>query len=537
MKKIYVNSLEPSKQQLNNLLEYYQAGRYVNAEKLSLSITQEFPEHPFSWKVLAVILKKNGRINRSLIASQKSIEFGPQDAIAHNNLGNTLKELGRLDEAEASYRQAITLKPDYAEAHNNLGITLKTLERLDEAEASYTQAITLKPDFIEAHSNLGVIFKELGKLDEAETSYRKVIELKPDYVKAHSNLGVTLQELGKLDEAEVSYRKAITLKPDYAEAHSNLGVILKELGKLDESEASYRKAITLKPDYAEAYNNLGNTLKERGKLDDAEASCRKAITLKPNLAEAHNNLGGLLIKLNKIEEAKICYKKAIEIKPDYAEAKHLLSALIGKTTNSAPRKYVETLFNKYAINFENSLLNTLKYKTPNLITELIVAKNPNIQLGSVLDLGCGTGLIGDEIKKYCSNLEGIDLSKSMLEKAGAKNIYDKLEHKDIVEYLSTQDLDFNYFISTDVFTYVGELSEIFKLIKSRNKSKGKFVFSTEHTDRDGFFLEKSGRYSHSKKYIESLCNKFGYKLSHFETTNLRKDNNKFIIGGLYFLDF
>ena len=77
----------------------------------------------------------------------------------------------------------------------------------------------------------------------------------------------------------------------------------------------------------------------------------------------------------------------------------------------------------------------------------------------------------------------------------------------------------------------------FHPIKSRNKSKGKFVFSTEHTDRDGFFLEQTGRYSHSKKYIESLCNKFGYKLSHFETTNLRKEKDKFIMGGLYLLDF
>jgi len=469
MKKIDFNFKKPSQQQLNSLLELYQTGKYPDAEKLSLSITQEFPEHPFAWKVLGAVLKQKGRISESLVASQKSVQLNPQDAEAHYNLGNTLQELGRLKEAEASYRQAIALKPDYAETHNNLGVILQKLRRLDDAEASLRQAITLKPD----------------------------------YAEAHYNLGNTLQELGRLDDAEVSLRQAIALKPDYVEA----------------------------------YSNLGNTLQERGKLDDAEVSYKKAITLKPDYAEAHNNLGGLLIKLNKLEEAKMCFKKAVEFKPDYAEAKHLLSALTEHTTNSAPRKYVETLFDNYAINFENSLVNKLEYKTPNLITELIVAKNSNIQLGSVLDLGCGTGLMGDEIKKYCSNLEGIDLSKSMLEKASAKNIYDKLEHKDIIEYLSTEDLDFNYFISSDVLVYVGELSEIFRLIKSRNKSKGKFIFSTEHTDRDGFFLEQTGRYSHSKKYIESLCNKFGYKLSHFETTNLRKNNNKFIIGGLYVLDF
>jgi len=469
MKKPIVNFLEPSQQQLNSLLEHYQTGRYADAEKLSLSITQEFPEHQFAWKVLAVVLKLTGRISESLVASQKSVQLGPLNAEAHNNLAVLLKELGRLKEAEVSYKKAIELKPDYAEAHSNLAIILKEQSRLKEAEACYRQAIKLKPDYAEAHYNMGNTLKELGRLEEAEASYVQAITLKPDYVKAYNNLGVMLQEQGRLDEAEVSYKKAITLKPDYADF----------------------------------YANLGNTLRDQDKL----------------------------------LEAKLNYKKAIELKGDSKKFKHIFDALTGKTTNFAPREYVEVLFDNYAINFENSLVNKLEYKIPNKIVEMIVAKNPNIQLGSVLDLGCGTGLIGDEIKKYCSNLEGVDLSKLMLEKASAKNIYDKLEHKDIVEYLSTEDLDFNYFISSDVFVYVGNLSEIFRLIKSRNKSKGKFVFSTEHTDRDGFFLEQTGRYSHSKKYIESLCNKFGYKLSHFEVVNLRKNKNKFIIGGLYFLDF
>ena len=469
MKKPIVNFLEPSQQQLNSLSEHYQTGRYADAEKLSLSITQEFPEHQFAWKVLAVVLKLTGRISESLVASQKSVQLGPLNAEAHNNLAVLLNELGRLKEAEVSYKKAIELKPDYAEAHSNLAIILKEQSRLKEAEACYRQAIKLKPDYAEAHYNMGNTLKELGRLKEAEACYKKAIKLKPDYVKAYNNLGVMLQEQGKLDEAEVSYKKAITLKPDYADF----------------------------------YANLGNTLRDQDKL----------------------------------LEAKLNYKKAIELKSDSKKFKHIFDALTGKTTNFAPREYVEVLFDNYAINFENSLVNKLEYKTPNKIVEMIVAKNPNIQLGSVLDLGCGTGLIGDEIKKYCSNLEGVDLSKLMLEKASAKNIYDKLEHKDIVEYLSTEDLDFNYFISSDVFVYVGNLSEIFRLLKSRNKSKGKFVFSTEHTDRDGFFLEQTGRYSHSKKYIESLCNKFGYKLSHFEVVNLRKNKNKFIIGGLYFLDF
>ena len=246
----------PSQQQLSSLLEYYQNGRFNDAEKLAASITNEFPKHQFAWKVLGAVLGATDRKSEAVDANQTAVALSPQDAAAHSNLGNSLKELGKLDEAEASYTQAIVLKPDYAEVHSNLGVTLNELGKLNEAEASYRQAIVLKPDYAEAHSNLGITLKELGRLDEAEASLRQAIALKPDYAGAHSNLGGTLNELGKLNEAEVSYKRAIALKPDSAEAHYNLGITLKELGRLDEAEASYKQAIALKPHYAEAHNQL-----------------------------------------------------------------------------------------------------------------------------------------------------------------------------------------------------------------------------------------------------------------------------------------
>ena len=246
----------PSQAEINSLLEHYQNGRHADAEKLAISMTQEFPENQFAWKVLGALLGKKGMKAEALNAAQKAVQLVPQDADAHNNLGIKLKELGRLGEAEASLRQAIALKSDFAEAHSNMGVTLQELGRLEEAEASYTQAINLKSDFALAHYNLGHTLKELGRLEEAEASYRQAITLKPDFADSHSNLGNTLKELGRLEEAEASHRQAITLKPDFAEAHSNMGVTLQELGRLEEAEASYRQAIALKPNYAEAHRNL-----------------------------------------------------------------------------------------------------------------------------------------------------------------------------------------------------------------------------------------------------------------------------------------
>ena len=325
---VNADSENPSQQQLSSLLEHYQNGRLNEAEKLALSITNEFPKHQFAWKVLGVVLKQTGRVIDSLTAMQKSVDLMPQDAETHNNLGVTLQELGRLDEAEANLNQAIALKPAFVEAHYNLGITLKELGRLDGAAASYDKTIALKSDYAEAHNNLGITLQELGRLEDAEASCNRAIALKPDYAEAHSNLGITLQELGRLDEAEASCRQAIALKPAFADAHYNLGNTLQELGRLDKAETSYTQAIALKPDFAEAHSNLGNTLHELGRLDEAEASLNQAIALKPAFEDAHYNLGNTHKELGRLDKAEASYTQAIALKPDYASAHSNLGATL-----------------------------------------------------------------------------------------------------------------------------------------------------------------------------------------------------------------
>ena len=112
-----LSSAEPSQDQINHLLGHYQAGRLEEAEVLATSITQQFPKHPFGWKVLGAVFQQMDRLSESLAPKQKAAELSPHEAEAHSNLGNALQELGRLEEAEASCRQAIILKPDYAKAH------------------------------------------------------------------------------------------------------------------------------------------------------------------------------------------------------------------------------------------------------------------------------------------------------------------------------------------------------------------------------------------------------------------------------------
>ena len=95
MSEIKVDLESPSKAKLNTLLEHYQAGRFSDAEKLALSITQRFPEHLFAWKVLSAVLSQTGRKSEAVNACQKAVELSHQDVEAHSNLGVILQELGR----------------------------------------------------------------------------------------------------------------------------------------------------------------------------------------------------------------------------------------------------------------------------------------------------------------------------------------------------------------------------------------------------------------------------------------------------------
>ena len=65
-----------------------------------MSMTEQFPEHQFGWKILGIILGQTGRKPEAINAKQRAVQLAPQDAEAHNNLGITLQELGRFEEAE-----------------------------------------------------------------------------------------------------------------------------------------------------------------------------------------------------------------------------------------------------------------------------------------------------------------------------------------------------------------------------------------------------------------------------------------------------
>ena len=90
---------------------------------------------------------------------------------------------------------------------------------------------------------------------------------------------------------------------------------------------------------------------------------------------------------------------------------------MGNTTTTAPRDHVEKLFDGYAQKFDASLIKKLDYQIPKSLSKMVMSSKHDDSLGNILDLGCGTGLLGVELNQYCKNIEGIDLSNCMLDQA------------------------------------------------------------------------------------------------------------------------
>jgi predicted TPR repeat methyltransferase len=87
-----------------------------------------------------------------------------------------------------------------------------------------------------------------------------------------------------------------------------------------------------------------------------------------------------------------------------------------------PESYVRTLFDGYAGGFDRALTEGLSYRAPELLLRAVEASGVRMKFGSVLDLGCGTGLAGAAFRPYCDWLVGVDLSPAMLAQARAKGL-------------------------------------------------------------------------------------------------------------------
>ena len=237
-KKRGIHKTQPHAQDLNTLLHYYRQNYFDLAISLASSITENFPEHPFSWNILGATLIKVGRFEEALFANRRFVDLCPEDPNAHNNLASTLLEIDRVYEAESGFRKAISLDPNNAVFYNNLGNALVKMLKYADAEINYKKAIALEYDYPEAHTNLGNIYADLGKSSEAAVCYENAITLNPKYAEAYRLYSVVTTFRSK----NKHYSKMQELYHDQSVSEDQRCHICFALAKVYQDLEDYKKA-------------------------------------------------------------------------------------------------------------------------------------------------------------------------------------------------------------------------------------------------------------------------------------------------------
>jgi predicted TPR repeat methyltransferase len=342
--------------------------------------------------------------------------------------------------------------------------------------------------------------------------------------------GLQAQQDGRWADAEAHYRRSLQHLPGRPSTLTNLGAVLLALQRPADALAPLAQALAAEPGNADAWFQQGNALAQLNRLDDALASVERCLAIAPGAGAAWSRRGGLLKDLGRPREAVAALERAIALGADVDVNRYLLASLTGTgTPPRPPRGYVQALFDGYAPDFDEHLVERLQYHVP----EQLLHALPRAGFESALDLGCGTGIAGRLLRPAVRTLAGVDLSAGMLAQARRHGVYDTLWQADVVEHLQTTAERHDLVVSADVFIYLGDLDAVFAGVRRVLQPGGVFAFSVEAADEAvDFELRPSSRYAQSARYLRRLAAAHGLQVLTLRRDTLRLDQRQPVEGWL-----
>ena len=256
-----------------------------------------------------------------------------------------------------------------------------------------------------------------------------------------------------------------------------------------------------------------------------------ALELAPGWAMGWFRLGEFHEAAGALDQAAEAWRMVLKLEPSDRPGVALKLALIGAlpVIDAPPSAFVEALFDQYAAKFDDALVRTLEYRVPDLLAEAIRSHGRG-RFGLAIDLGCGTGLMGERLRPIAEILEGHDISAEMLRKARGKGVYERLVKSDL-QTIQFAPESADLVTAADVFMYIGALDGIAAKVASALPGGGLFAFSVErHAGPEDLVLRPSRRYAHSEAYMRGVLARNGFTVVSLEMHIIRRDRGEPVEG-------
>ena len=430
--------------------------------------------------------------------------------------GLLLLREGRAQDARAALDAAIARSPDVAGLHICRADARMRLNDVAGAAADAAEAVILSPRDAQAKALLGVILIEMGQAGDAATCLAEAVAAEPRRAAYHQGLAEAQERLGDAAAAAATLQAAIGLLPGHIPLRT--AAIMLAMRRRDFQTAT----------------SIAETARREGVAD----------------ACVFGLLGHALSSLGRHGEAFDAYSDALKLAPEDPYVRHLgRAAGMLPEADRAPPEYLQAVFDGYAERFEQHLIG-LGYRIPGVMRAALIehlhldtaSEARNDPLGPVLDLGCGTGLLGVVLSDLpLRPLVGVDISAGMLEQAQRKNIYAALHAGDIESFLGATTCRWPVVLAADVLIYFGGLDRVFPLVRAAMQPNGLFMFSVEELDAGaaperGWRLGCQGRYAHSEAYVRAVATATGFRLLTVRRESVRHEAGAPVPGLLVVLE-
>ena len=151
------------------------------------------------------------------------------------------------------------------------------------------------------------------------------------------------------------------------------------------------------------------------------------------------------------------------------------------------------LYRSWASTYDSDFAKQNDYRSPLEIAKYF-DKYSNNKDTPILDVGAGTGLIGEYLNINSRELDAIDISPEMLNIARLKNCYSKIIEADLTKRLLINDNHYGAIVSAGTFTHGHVGPDVLDELLRVTKSGGLFVFTIHYK-----LYKKAG---FDKKFLE-----------------------------------
>ena len=393
--------------------------------------------------------------------------------------------------------------------------------QLKEAAATLNKARQQIPNDPRVYMLASLMTEKAGNVAGAFQLMEQGLTLAPQWAPGIVELAKLQARQGHFPEAQENAATALQLEPDNPDVLTGAINVAHLTGQIALAVQHLRHGLAQHPSNAKWRHMLATNLSQLGQHDDALAQWDTLLAPCPQDTKALEGRMHTLLTAGRLQEAATVTATLLTSDPDNPTYAYYHARANGQTPAHQPAELSRQIFDSAAHVFDQQLVQGLRYQLPQQIAQRILALYPDKKL-DLLDLACGTGLLGAHLGKLQGRLAGIDISPNMLEQARRRNLYDRLTVADLHDTLrEASAAPYDVITALEVCLYIGDLGETIPAAWRALRPGGRFIFSCESGPEDGPDLHlnpATERYVHKRSHVEMQCRATGFAVEAEETT-------------------